>query len=201
MTLLEVIVALTVAGAALAAGASTLGFLADQQARTGAQAVASAHAVRSTLRDWIAGAELSTQGDADFRGVASNEPGASNDEFTFVTSAPTDIAPSGTLVRLRIERSGADSLRGLVADLSPWRTGAAPTTVQLAPEATGLVVRYRASVFDEQHWAAQWAPSPVLPAAVKVRVLFDDAHTLDANDRAAHALLAIPMVITLGARR
>ena len=69
MTLLEVIVALTVAGAALAAGAAVLGFLTDQQARTGAQAITSASAVRSTMRLWVSEARLSTQGDAEFRGV------------------------------------------------------------------------------------------------------------------------------------
>jgi prepilin-type N-terminal cleavage/methylation domain-containing protein len=53
MTLLEVTVALTIAGAALASGAAVLGFLADQSARPATLAVVSASAQRATLRDWL----------------------------------------------------------------------------------------------------------------------------------------------------
>ena len=69
MTLLEVVVALTVAGAALAAGAAVLGFLVDQQGRTGVQDLTSASAVRSAMRSWVSEARLTTEGDAEFRGA------------------------------------------------------------------------------------------------------------------------------------
>ena len=60
MTLLEVSVALTIAGAALASGAAVLGFLTDQQARAGTQPVVSASAVRHTIRSWTSQARLAT---------------------------------------------------------------------------------------------------------------------------------------------
>src|SRR4051812_45395116 len=106
MTLLEVIVALTVAGAALAAGAAVLGFLADQQQRTGAEQVAAANAVRATMRNWLSATRLTVEGDAEFRGAPRarvarissrlvNESEGS-DELYFLTSAPTEVAEAGT---------------------------------------------------------------------------------------------------------
>ena len=201
MTLLEVVVALTVAGAALAAGASVLGFLTDQQERTGVQAVASAHAERATLREWVAAAQLSTFGDAQFGGASRSDQVAHDDEFTFVTSALTDVSSTGTQIHLRIDRTSADTLRGLVADLRPWRQDGAPRTVLLAAGATGLRVRYLPSVSGTRAWVTRWLSGPVLPAAVELFVEFDDARSTAATDRAANALLAIPMTIPLGASR
>jgi len=116
MTLLEVVVALTIAGAALAVGATALGFLTDQQDRTGAQAVTSANTVRTSLRDWVTEARLTTSGDAEFRGVASSRAMQSgeDDELTFVTSAPTHIGSLGTIVHLYIARGAAERQRLLL---------------------------------------------------------------------------------------
>ena len=196
MTLLEVIVALTVAGGALAAGAAVLGFLTDQQARSGTQAIVSAHAVRSTIRDWASAARLTTEGDAEFRG-------ATDDELTFVTSAPTKIAPAGTQVHIYMKGVAADTsrLHGLVADFTPWRNVGPTVTVSLVPEATGFQVRYLGSIFGRRTWQSSWISTSVLPVAVELRVKFDSSAT--SPDRAAHALLALPMTIPLagGGRR
>jgi prepilin-type N-terminal cleavage/methylation domain-containing protein len=58
MTLLEVTVALVIAGAALASGAAVLGFLADQSVRPATHAVVSASAARAALRGWMAETRL-----------------------------------------------------------------------------------------------------------------------------------------------
>lgn len=184
MTLLEVVVALVVAGAALSAGAAVLGFLTDQQSRPGAQAMLSAHAVRTTLREWTSSARLTTEGDAEFRG---------EDGLTFVTSAPTVIAPAGTIVHLYVKESG------LVAELTPWRGVGAPVTIALAPDAIGFEARYLGSIFGRRVWQPSWISTSVLPAAVELRVVFDT--TKGTPDRAAHALLALPMTIALAGRR
>ena len=211
MTLLEVIVALTVAGGALAAGAAVLGFLTDQQERTGAQAVLSAHAVRTTMREWTAAARLATEGDAEFRGTptsramgasltsAANDDAA--DELTFVTSAPTEIAPAGTQVHIYMKRAGSDSTQahGLVAELTPWRHAGAPVIIELAPDAVGFQARYLGSIFGRRIWQPSWISTSVLPMAVELRVLFDTSAA--SPDRAAHALLGLPMTIPLAARR
>ena len=211
MTLLEVIVALTVAGAALAAGAAVLGFLTDQQGRTGAQGITSASAVRSTMRLWTAEARLSTEGDAEFRGVpevrstVTRLVPAHDDhdaELTFITVAPTDVSPSGTQVHFHIQKT-ADSThaRGLVAELTPWRRTGAPVIVSLAPNAVAFHARYLSSLFGRPVWQDSWISTSVLPAAVEIRVAFDTTSSAEPNDRAAEALLSLPMTIALAARR
>lgn len=192
MTLLEVIVALAVAGAALAAGAAVLGFLTDQQERSGALPVASANAVRSTLRDWLAGAQLTTQGDAEFRGASSSRMmNTATDELTFVTSSPTPLGETGTIVHLHM------TPKGLVADLTPWRGGGRPSTVALAPDATGLRIRYLGSIYGDRRWERTWATTSVLPVAAEITMQFDGA----SGDRAAHALLGVPITVEFGNRR
>ena len=210
MTLLEVIVALTVAGAALSAGAAVLGFLTDQQGRSGAQSITSANAVRSAMRTWTSEARLTTEGDAEFRGTpegfklgatmfaARNE--SRDAELTFVTVAPTEVAPSGTLVHIHIlKTSDSSKVHGLVAELTPWRHMGTPIIVSLAPDAVGFRARYRASLFGRALWQESWVSTSVLPAAVELGVFFDT--TTGSTDRAAHALLALPMTIPLAGRR
>ena len=212
MTLLEVIVALTVAGAALSAGAAVLGFLTDQQNRTGAQSITSANAVRSTMRTWTSEARLSTEGDAEFRGTPEGfKLGATmraardeshEDELTFVTVAPTEMAPSGTRVHFHIlKNSDSTQVHGLVAELTPWRRTGTPVVVSLAPGAIGFRARYRASLFGRALWQESWVSTSVLPAAVELRVIFNTAASAEPTDRAAHALLALPMTIPLAGRR
>jgi hypothetical protein len=212
MTLLEVIVALTVAGAALAAGAAVLGFLADQQNRTGAQGITSASAVRSTMRTWTSEARLATEGDAEFRGTPEGRTlGASlfasksesrDGDLSFITVAPTEVSPSGTQVRIHMQRrSDTTGVAGLVAELTPWRRKGAPVIVSLAPDAIGFRVRYLASLFGHPLWQESWVSTSVLPAAVEMRIVFDTTASADPTDRAARALLALPMTIPLAGRR
>ena len=208
MTLMEVVVALAVAGAALAAGATVLGFLVDQQGRPGIQSIAAASAVRTTLRTWTSYARLTTEGDAEFRGASATRALGSagfaandsvNGELTFVTTASTDVAPAGTQVHVHMQRDSAD-VHGLVAELTPFRARGTPKTIALAPDATGFQVRYLGSVFGQRVWQPSWISRSVLPAAVEIRIRFDAA-TVAPADAAARALLAMPMLIPLAARR
>lgn len=208
MTLLEVIVALAVAGAALAAGAAVLGFLTDQGSRTGAQSIASANAVRTTIREWTSGARLTTEGDAEFRGgVTATEltvfadDERRNDQLSFVTSTSTEIAPAGSRVRIHMNTGDSIHTRGLVAELTPWRRSGAPVVVSLAPDATGLRIRYLGSLFGTRVWQDNWVSTSVLPSAVELRILFDTSAFLSSADRAAHALLAEPITVPLAGRR
>ena len=211
MTLLEVIVALTVAGAALAAGAAVLGFLSDQQMRSGAQAITSASGVRTTIRNWTSDARLYTEGDAEFRGARRGVPSTSlmepsndqeNDELTFVTVSPTQVSPSGTQVHIHVLRSADSSgSLGLVADLTPFRRPGVPIRVSLMPKAKGFRARYLGSAFGHGVWQPSWVSTSVLPAAVELRVLFDSAAHAEPTDVAARALLAQPMMVVVAGRR
>jgi prepilin-type N-terminal cleavage/methylation domain-containing protein len=204
MTLLEVTVALVIAGAALASGAAVLGFLADQHARPATAPIVSASVVRATLRHWTSEARLATEGDAELRGRrGSVTPGARetpSDELTFVTNSATDVSESGTIVHLYIAPPGDPARRGLVADLTPWRRAGAPVSRVLVPDAVGFQVRYLSSLFGQRGWLDSWVSTSVLPAALELRVLFDSAST-PAEDRAPHALLGAPMLVPLAARQ
>jgi prepilin-type N-terminal cleavage/methylation domain-containing protein len=191
MTLLEVTVALAIAGSALVSGAAVLGFLADQQARPGSLPVVTASAVRTTLREWTSQARLATEGDAEFRG---------SDELTFVTMAPTEVSANGTIVRLFVARDGDLARRGLVAELTPWRRTGPPVSRALAPDATGMRVRFLSNLFGQRSWLDSWVSTSVLPAALELRISFDSTTTAG-SERAAHALLGMPLLVPLGGRQ
>lgn len=224
MTLMEVVVALAIAGVALAAGATSLGFLADQQRNPGIRAIAAASAARTTLRAWTSQARMTTAGDAEFRGVPAGhtlggtramlmtpptpslqlggaaDTNVTDGELTFVTAAPTDVATTGTWVHLFVERDSAGA-HGLVAELLPFRGRGTPVRVAIAPSATGLGIRYLGSLAGRRVWQSSWISTSVPPAAVELRVRFDTKAAHDRSDLAARSLLALPMLIPLAARR
>jgi hypothetical protein len=207
MTLMEVVVALVIAGTALAAGATALGFLADQQTRPGIQSIAAASAVRTTMRSWTSHARLTTEGDAQFRGAPAMDAlsafptahDSADGDLTFVTTASTDVAAAGTQVHLHIQRDRIGA-PGLVAQLTPFRAPGATTTMVLAPHATGFQARYLGSLFGRMTWQKSWVSTSVLPVAVEIRIHFDSGAN-DPADVAARALLAMPMTIPVTARR
>ncbi len=90
-------------------------------------------------------------------------------------------------------------MRGLVAELTPWRGVGAPVTIPLAPDAIGFQARYLGSLYGSRAWQPSWISTSVLPVAVELRVVFDT--TAATPDRAAQALLALPMTIALAGRR
>jgi hypothetical protein len=221
MTLMEVVVALAIAGVALAAGATSLGFLADQQRNPGIRSIAAASAARTTLRAWTSQARMTTEGDAEFRGVPAGytlggvrampltpsvqlggaaDTNVADGELTFVTAAPTDVATTGTWVHLFVEHDSAGA-HGLVAELLPFRGRGAPVRVAIAPGATGLGIRYLGSLAGRRVWQSSWISTSVPPAAVELRVRFDPTASPDQSDVAARSLLALPMLIPLVARR
>jgi hypothetical protein len=124
------------------------------------------------------------------------------DELTFVTTSPTEVSASGTIVRLYIAHGDGPELppHGLLAELRPWRRAGTPVTRVLAHDATGFRARYLSSLFGQRSWLDSWVSTSVLPAAVELRIAFDSASASDTT-RAAHALLAQPMLIPLGARQ
>jgi prepilin-type N-terminal cleavage/methylation domain-containing protein len=192
MTLVEVMVALTIAGIALAAGASVLGFLTDQQSRSATSQIAKDAAVRDALRDWLASAQLGTAGDLRFIGERSEQPGQRGVSVVdFVTSAPTPVARGGdarTHVRLGVVRN-ADGVSQVVAAINAWPAGDV-ITLPIADSVTGFDVRYLASVFGLPRWTASWQSASVLPAAIDLRVISRET-----------SLLSLPVTIVIGERR
>ena len=94
--------------------------------------------------------------------------------MTFVTADGGDLRPGPHRVRLRVDRDPATAVRGLVADLRP--SGAVPRgdareTLELAPEAVGLEVRYRLDRGRGHRWVDAFEPSDGPPDAVRIRIV------------------------------
>jgi len=188
MTLLEVIVALTIAGIALAAGASVLGFLTDQQTRAISDSVARSASVRESLREWIAGAVLGTAGDIRFVGAHIVEPGrGSYSSLDFVTSAPTPVAAGGDAhTRVKIMLTGDSKIVVVLSAMPAGETIELP----IADSVSAFDIRYRSSISRDAGWLEAWTSSSVLPAVAEVRIRTK-----------SDGLLATPLLILVGERR
>jgi prepilin-type N-terminal cleavage/methylation domain-containing protein len=195
MTLLELVVGLTITGIALAAGYAALSSALDhrQRATEVTGAVARAAAVRRTLVSWLSGARLTVdEGGPEFRGIDGLHGGLPDDELSFLTTTPTEVSPSQTLVRLYVDRDERTPERGLVAELGEWR-GSAPVRMEIDPRAHGLELRYLSSLSREQHWLPSWISASVLPAGLEMVVTAPPADTLP-------PLLGLPFLVPLGTR-
>jgi hypothetical protein len=194
MTLLEVVVALTITGVALAAGAAVLGFLTDQHARANTVSLASTVSVRTALRDWLSASELGTRGDIRFAGQRESRTlgGRSSSSIDFVTRAPTPVAGGGdarTHVRIAIVDEGG--VRRLVAELSAWPAGEI-IVLPIADSVATFSVRYRSSIFGPPVWMDNWVSASVLPAAAELRIA-----SVAGVGSAGHA----PIAVQIGERR
>jgi len=196
MTLLELVVALTITGAAMAAGYGAFATLVDQRHRIAAATdeVARAAAVRRMLTDWLSGARVGPGNDGpEFRGldgVAGTEP---DDELTFVTDARTPLGDAPTIVRLFIDRDPATPERGLTADLAEWR-GTATLRMELEPSAAGLDARYLSAMLGGDRWLPSWISRSLLPRGVEIRLSTALGDSLP-------ALLALPVTAAVAGGR
>lgn len=192
-TLLELIVAITVTGIAIASGYAAFGTLADRrQIEVGRSDVdARAAGVRRMVREWVAATRLTLEETTPFRGLDDVRLGADgsrpNDDLVFLTSAPTPLGDGVTQIRLFIDRTDSTAERGLVAELIEWK-GTRSMRVEIAPEVDGFDVRYLSGILGARQWLPSWVSNTVLPAAVEVRLTAATGRTL-------HPLLALPMVI------
>ncbi len=167
-TLLEMTVALVVTGMAVAAGYAGLQTLSDARAASRdvhADVVRAAN-VRATLEGWLHGAER-------FVEVRPASDGALPlDRVVFVTADAGDLRPGPRRVRLRIDRDPTTPARGLVADLWPTEgRRRAAETLELAPGAVGLEIRYRVDRGGRSRWVERWDLETATPDAVRIRLV------------------------------
>jgi prepilin-type N-terminal cleavage/methylation domain-containing protein len=193
LTLIELVIALTIAAIAISVGYATLGILVDGRdaAESATRETTRAWAVRSTLTDWLAGARLDAQGGAAsaFRGLDGARSGLPDDELTFLTAASTPVGDGETLVRLFIARDRTGRNLGLTADLTEWR-GTHHESVTLDSAVAGLDISFRSSVFTAPQWITSWVSATVLPSGVQVTLLSAPKDSL-------RALLRTPLIVAL----
>jgi prepilin-type N-terminal cleavage/methylation domain-containing protein len=196
LTLVELVVALVVAGIAMGAGYSGLAVMVDRRAsaRDASDRVSSAASVRATLERWLSGAELTVEEDAVvFRGLDGIRDGKADDELTFRTSSRTASARPGTTIRLHVDRVDSTRERGLVAELSDER-GEHERVIELDPTVDGLDLRYLSALQSKREWSDSWVSTSLLPLAVELRLT--SSRTDSPRD-----ILAFPLVVPLGSAR
>mgnify|MGYP002783976025 CR=1 FL=1 len=188
LTLMELVVALAVGGAAIAAGAAALGGLVDRQDTIDAQLARLDGAVqfRRALSAWATATQLDPRaGGVEFRGVDAARSGRADDSLTF-RSVATDLgAERATEVSLHIAR---DSGSQIVIATRPWGS-AEPAAVLLRAPAAALDIQYLLREGELVTWIDSWTSGTVLPAAIRVRI--------EGNPADAHPLLAYPLIIRL----
>ncbi|HYH83190.1 MAG TPA: prepilin-type N-terminal cleavage/methylation domain-containing protein [Longimicrobium sp.] len=197
-TLVEVLVALVVAGTVAAAAYGVVGSMAAsraaaQRARDAALPGAGA---RATLEEWLRAAAL-FDGGGPFAGADRGAAGVPRDELAFAVEDGGALRPGPRRIRLWIERStfGPSGLLAEVAARGP--RAEPPETLVVARAAGALDVRYRTTVNDRPVWVDAWASDSVLPEAVELRVAPAQEHAADPRAGGFPALLRLPVRVPL----
>lgn len=186
-TLLEVVVALAVGGAALAAGTAAFAIVVDRVDRVEERMDRdlAAAAVRSRLAAWVGEARLGSEGRSVFSGVDAVADRTPDDELSWTTGARTPVDAPRSEVRLYVDRDAETLERGLVAEFRDPITLRAERD-ELVPEAIGLDIRYRSAVAGSGRWLPSWISSSVLPRGVEIRIQHGPAAV-------PHPLLELPI--------
>lgn len=201
-TLVELLVALTVAGLVVAAAHAALGALSDAASRSRAarEPVQAGAAARAMLEGWMraAAAPDSTR---PFLGTHRTDGREAVDELSFFISDAGSLRPGPQRVRLWVDRDLLTPAQGLLAELRPVRGGgpAPPETLQIAAAATGLTARYLVRLDGRDRWLAEWQSELLLPRAVELRLTRLARIRLGAPDEGGlPPLLTLPLRVPMG---
>lgn len=171
-TLVELLVALAVAGIVALAAQQVLATALDARARSRTQRelALSAPARRAALEAWLRAATLSVP-DAPFIGRTGGDVGWPADELAFAVADAGALYPGPHRIRVWLDRNPAiPPDDGFVVELLPLPAGSAPAdTVVLAPAAARLWLRY---LDAPGTWVDAWDAEEVgrLPLAIELRI-------------------------------
>lgn len=173
MTLIELVVALTITGAAIASGYEAYATIADHRsiAAERADSIGRAFVLRATLIGWLSDARLTVEEDeAVFRAVDGERRlgrgDAPTSDLVFLTSARSPVGNRGTVVHLFVAHDSGGN--GLTADLSEWR-GRRTRRLMLEPSIDGLSIEFLSDLGKGSEATTSWVSSTILPAAVRLR--------------------------------
>lgn len=193
MTLMELVVGLVITGLVVTTGYAAFASVVDhrQRADEATAALARAATVRHTLTSWLAGARLSAEAmSLEFRGLDGVHEGWPDDELVFLTTSPTPLGVSHTLVRLYIDREDETPERGLAAELVEWR-GAQTLRLEIDPHVAGLDLRFVTGLRGERRWLPSWISTTLLPAGIEMTLIPEPESELA-------PLLRLPILVSLG---
>ena len=191
-TILELVIALAIGGIVVLVAFGAVSVATDAATRLrGAQRTSlGSLSARATLEGWLRAATVAP-GTAPFVGVRSTGLDRRDDEVAFAVLDGGPLYPGPRHIHLRLDDDPDTPARGLVAELRPLRGGTVDT-LQVAAEAEGLALRYRAAAAGRSRWQDAWRSDRELPAAVELRL------QLASRDGAASPLLALPLVVAVG---
>ncbi|MGH7467666.1 MAG: prepilin-type N-terminal cleavage/methylation domain-containing protein [Longimicrobiales bacterium] len=194
-TLVELLVGLTVASLALAAGFATLAFVRDrgEHAEASARGAVAGATQRALLMDWLSSARFRAPAGQQFEGVDQEEDGKARDMLLFPTTAVTPLDGAYTIVGLYIDEDPETPEQGLVAELTGVVPGQAERRMQLVPQADVLHIRYLPGSPTQSDWMDGWNGQNRLPRGVEIVLEPAPGDTLP-------VLLRLPMRVALGAR-
>lgn len=172
-TLLEVMVAVALAGLVVAVGYAVLERSADgweRAARRRAVSVAPVQA-RLALAGWLRSAWLAG-GDEPFRGGRDGRRSVRSDELSFAVTDAGVLWPGPHRIRLRVPGAGEADVGALLAVLTPLEGAVRvrPDTVRLARDLLGLRIRYLVRRGGREVWVDAWSSEDHLPMATEVAV-------------------------------
>ena len=196
MTLIELVVALAISGAAIASGYQAFATISDQRSVAAAHAdsMARCFALRAMLARWLSNARLTVEEDeVVFRAVAGPRRGEGDErtsaDLVFLTSARSPVSDHGTIVHLFVNRDSGET--GLTAELSEWR-GRRMARLRLDPSIVGFSVQFASVRGDHADTTSSWVSSTILPASMRLRFASRPSDSLP-------ALLRLPLTIRLDA--
>ncbi len=172
--LLELLVALVVAGVAVAIGYTALASVTDAAARSRAasEPIFAAAAARSTLGLWLGSATL-MDGTEPFRGVHRLEGPIRSDELSLAVSSGGSLRLGPRRLRLWVDTDPTTTARGLMGELAPIGADrlSSTDTLRIAPTAAGLAARYLVRVDGRERWVDAWVSETQLPRAIELTIL------------------------------
>ena len=196
MTLIELVVALLIAGAAIASGYQAFATISDRRSVAAAHADSTARsfALRGMLASWLSNARLTIEEDeVVFRAVDdARRPGANertSADLVFLTSAQSPVSRHGTIVHLFIARDRGDN--GLTAELLEWR-GRHAARLRLEPSIAGISIEFLPARGSRDPATSSWVSSTILPPAVRL-------HFSARAQDSLPALVRLPLTIRLDA--
>ncbi|HUG39514.1 MAG TPA: prepilin-type N-terminal cleavage/methylation domain-containing protein [Longimicrobiales bacterium] len=197
LTLLELLVALAIMGAALAGGRAAFAGVADHRERAVRRMDEAAREalVRRAITEWLRGARVAGRDGPAFQGLDGVNGDDPDDELSFLTTSSPLADGGDALVRLHIDRDVATPERGLVAVVATWpRAPLDPVErVELAPGAAGLHLRYLSSLGDRR-WLPGWVSATNLPLGIELTITAADPDSIA-------PLLRLPILAAIGAAR
>jgi prepilin-type N-terminal cleavage/methylation domain-containing protein len=199
-TLVELVVALVVAGVVAAAGYGVLAAAADGRAAAerAREDGIPGPAARAALEGWLRHAAL-WEGSGPFTGIDRRAGPLPLDELEFAVEDGGALFPGRRRVRLWVERDPTRPRRGLLAEVAP--AGAAPPdrtdTLVIAAAAAGLNARYRAREAAHHYWMDAWDSARRLPDGVEVTILPAPELAAAAGGDGLPDVLRLPIAVRL----